>query len=56
MRSNYSCLRSKEEKRELRTVPAYDDTVGKSVKKGRLCLKCGKKFLSIGSHNRLCEN
>ncbi len=56
MRSNYSCLRSKEEKSVLRTVPAYGDTVGKSVKKSRLCLRCGEKFISIGSHNRLCGN
>lgn len=27
----------------------------KSDKKKRLCLKCGKKFLSKGPYNRICE-
>jgi hypothetical protein len=26
------------------------------IKKKRICLKCGDKFTSDGSHNRLCKN
>ncbi len=30
-------------------------TVKTELKKKRICLKCGKKFLSKGPYNRLCE-
>lgn len=28
---------------------------GTAIKKKRLCLKCGQKFLSKGPYNRICE-
>lgn len=56
MRKDYSCLNSNRDRRILENVAGYHDTNKISLKKSRLCLKCGKKFLSIGPHNRLCEN
>ncbi len=55
MRNNYSCLRLKKEKRVVRNVPEYNDTGSMSIEMSRPCLKCGKKFLSTGLHNRLCK-
>ncbi len=55
MRNNDSCLRLQKEKRVLRNVPEYNDNGSKNVKMSRLCLKCGKRFFSTGSHNRLCK-
>ncbi len=55
MRNNYRCLRLKKKKRVLKNVQEYNDTGSNSTKMSRLCLKCGKKFHSTGSHNRLCE-
>ena len=55
MRTNYNYSNSNRERRILRNVPEFYDTDKISVKKSRLCLKCGKKFLSIDLHNCLCE-
>ncbi len=55
MRNNYNYLSSNSERRILRNVPGGYDTNKISLKKSRLCLECGKKFLSIGPYNRLCE-
>ncbi len=55
MRNNYNCSNSKKEKIILRNVPVSYDTNKISLKKSRLCLECGKKFLSIGPYNLLCE-
>ncbi len=55
MRNNYSCLEPNKERSVSRDVPGYYDTGIKVIKRNRLCLKCGKRFLSTGSHNRLCK-
>ena len=55
MRNNYSGLNSNRDRRILRNVPGYHDTNKISLNKKRLCLKCGKTFLSINPYNRLCE-
>ena len=51
MRNNYSDLNSNN---EIGIHGCYDtDKIG--LKKSRLCLKCGNRFLSVGPHNRLCD-
>ncbi|MCP4268340.1 MAG: hypothetical protein GY777_22655 [Candidatus Brocadiaceae bacterium] len=56
MKNNYSCLNSHRDRSDSRNVPERFDAKRINLKKKRLCLKCGKMFLSIGPHNRLCEN
>ncbi len=56
MKNNYSCLNSRSGRSDSRNVSECFDTKKTNLNKRRLCLKCGKKFLSIGPHNRLCEN
>ncbi len=56
MKNNYKCLNSHSNRSTSRNVPEGIDVKRTNLKKRRLCLKCGKKFLSIGPHNRLCEN
>ncbi len=54
MRNTSSCLSSNIEEKELKDKPNnFNTRVGKLQSK-RLCLKCGKKFLSEGPHNRIC--
>ncbi len=54
MRNTSSCLSSNIEEKELKDKPNnFNTSLGKLQKK-RLCLKCGKKFLSKGPHNRIC--
>ncbi len=55
MRNNYSCLNSNRAQITSEKLPERYETDNTRLKKRRLCLKCGKKFLSIGPHNRLCE-
>ncbi len=55
MRNNYSCLNSNRDRRNLKDELSGYDTNKIILKKKRLCLKCGKKFCSIGPHNRICE-
>ncbi len=56
MKNNYKCLNSNIGSRIIRRIPSRYDTSKISLKKRRLCLKCGKNFLSNGPYNRLCEN
>ncbi len=54
MRNTSSCLSSSIEEKELKDKPDnFNTSVGRLQKK-RLCLKCGKIFLSKGPHNRIC--
>ncbi len=55
MKNNYRCLNSNRDGSSSSNVPGCYDTNKRILNKRRLCLKCGKKFLSIGPHNRLCE-
>lgn len=55
MKNNYSCLKPKSKRRVSGSEPGSHDTYKKSLKKNRLCLKCGERFLSTGPYNRLCE-
>ncbi len=55
MKNTYSRLKSNRKKRVLRDTPEYCDSNKIRFKKKRLCLKCGKKFLSQGPYNRICE-
>ncbi len=56
MRQNHNSLKSDRKRKNLRDKSLTCDTNKFGSKGKRLCLKCGKKFLSIGPHNRLCEN
>ena len=54
MRNYSGCASTNIEKNELKDKPDnFNTSVGKLQNK-RLCLKCGKKFLSEGPHNRIC--
>ncbi|ODS32821.1 MAG: hypothetical protein SCARUB_02027 [Candidatus Scalindua rubra] len=55
MRKTHSYLKTNRKKRILRDAPKSCDTNKIRFKKKRLCLKCGKKFLSKGPYNRICE-
>ncbi len=54
MRNTSSCLSSNIEEKELKDKPDNFNTPVGRLQKKRLCLKCGKKFLSEGPHNRIC--
>ena len=51
MRNNYSSIHSCSES----SIHGCYDINKVSSKKRRLCLKCGERFLSVGPHNRLCD-
>ncbi len=55
MREKHNSLKSDRKRKTLRDISLTCDTHKFGSKKSRLCLKCGKKFLSIGPYNRLCE-
>ncbi len=42
-------------KKTLKNSSLVCDTNKSGTKKKRLCLKCGEKFLSRCSYNRICE-
>ena len=42
------------EENELKDKPDNFNTPVNRLHKKRLCLKCGKRFLSQGHHNRIC--
>ncbi len=42
------------EENELKDKPDNFNTPVNRLHKKRLCLKCGKRFLSQGYHNRIC--
>ncbi len=54
MRNTSSCSSSNIEEKELKDKPNNFNTWVGRLQKKRLCLKCGKKFLSKGPHNRIC--
>ncbi len=56
MKNKYSCLNVNTKSRITRYIPERSDINKRNLKKKRLCLKCGKMFLSTGPYNRLCEN
>ncbi len=52
---NYSGYTSTNiEENELKDKPDNYNTPVNRLHKKRLCLKCGKRFLSQGHHNRIC--
>jgi len=55
MRNNHSSLKSDRKRKTLRDTFLGYDTDKSESKKERLCLKCGEKFLSECSSNRICE-
>jgi hypothetical protein len=52
MKNTFSYLISNRGKKGLRENPNISRA---RLRKKRLCLKCGKKFLSKGLYNRICE-
>ncbi len=55
MRNTSGSLNTKRKKKMLKDKPrSYASPKVKTAKK-RLCLKCGKIFLSKGRYNRICE-
>ena len=54
MKNTSICLSSNIEEKELKDKPNNFNTPVGRLQKKRLCLKCGKKFLSKGPHNRIC--
>ncbi len=55
MRNTSGSLNTKKKMKTLKDNPkSYASPKIKAAKK-RLCLKCGKKFLSKGRYNRICE-
>ncbi len=55
MRERYNSLKSDRKRKTLRDTSLTYDTNKIRSKKKRLCLKCGKKFLSKRPYNRICE-
>ncbi len=55
MRENHNSLKSDRKRKTLRDTSLTCDTNKFGSKKKRLCLKCGKKFLSECAFNRICE-
>jgi hypothetical protein len=55
MNKEHNSSKSDRESETLRDTSLTCDTNKIRSKKSRLCLKCGKKFLSIGPYNCLCE-
>ncbi len=55
MRQNHNSLKSDRKRKTLRDTSLSCDTNKIRSKKKRLCLKCGKKFLSKRPYNRICE-
>ena len=55
MRKNHNSLKSDRKRKTLRDTSLTCDTNKFGSKKSISCSKCGKKFLSIGPYNRLCE-
>ncbi len=55
MRRNHNSLKSDRKTKNLRDTSLTCDSNKFGSKKSRLCLKCGKKFLSECSYNRICE-
>ncbi len=52
---NYRYFVLNRERRRLRNGSGCYDTEKISLKKSRVCLKCGMKFSSSNPHNRLCD-
>ncbi len=55
MRKHHNSLESDRKRKTLRDTSMGYDTDKFGSKKERLCLKCGEKFLSERSYNRICE-
>ena len=55
MRKNHNSLKSTRKRKTLRDTSFSCDADKFWSKKERLCLKCGEKFLSECSYNRICE-
>ncbi len=54
MKNYFGCTSTNIEENELKDKPDNFITPVNRLHKKRLCLKCGKRFLSQGSHNRIC--
>ncbi len=55
MRKNHNSLKSTRKRKTLRDTSCSCDADKFWSKRGRLCLKCGEKFLSECPYNRICE-
>ena len=55
MRKNHNSLKSDRKRKTLRDKSLTCDSNKFGSKGKRLCLKCGKKFLSERPYNRICE-
>ncbi len=55
MRKNHNSLKSDRKRKTLRDTSLSRDNNKNRSKKKRMCLKCGEKFLSECSYNRICE-
>jgi len=55
MRKNHNSLKSDRIRKTLRDTSLSCDTIKFGSKRERWCLKCGEKFLSECSYNRICE-
>ena len=54
MRNTSNCSNANIEEKELKDKPNNFNLPVSRLHKKRLCLKCGKKFLSESPHNRIC--
>ncbi len=55
MKNDYRYFDLNRERRRLRNASRYSDAGEISLKKSRLCLKCGVKFSSTGPYHRVCD-
>lgn len=55
MKDNSGYLKPNRKKMKLRDAHKGCNTTKIGLKKKRVCLKCGKQFLSKGPYNRICD-
>ena len=56
MRNTYNNLNAKKKEGEIKGSPYHFRAPVSREHKKRLCLTCGKRFLSKCPHNRICVN
>lgn len=55
MKKSYNNPRTNGKKKKFKYAPKNYNSLKTRLKKKRLCLKCGDKFISKGPYNRICE-
>ena len=55
MKNTSGCINSIRKKKRVKVDPKNSTKTKRKLKKDRYCLKCGKKFLSKGPYNRICD-